>query len=202
MHGDHEAPPEQMIEADKEINANLALALFNRYLEPLELWGARPNTLDIGCAYPWLAHSLYRLGCRAHGMEPGKQVEQWCSELNVKHEPCDFDDAEHNAILLGEEFHLITMVHVFEHMYDPLAALNKLRSLIHDDGVVYLRMPAHDVAGFERDLTEGHYTIHPFFHCYDSVMEAIVQTGLFTVESTYAVPPGCRDFILRPIIGE
>lgn len=41
-----------------------------------------------------------------------------------------------------ERFRLITLVHVFEHLYDPLAALRKLRRLAADERYRFLRLPA------------------------------------------------------------
>jgi ADP-heptose:LPS heptosyltransferase len=100
-----------------------------------------------------------------------------------------------------EPFRLITMVHVFEHMYAPEACLKKLRELVGDEGRVFLRLPDHGVAGFERDLTPGHYTIHPFFYSLESLLELLVRKrDLFTIERTYALEgAGQRDVILRPI---
>ena len=101
----------------------------------------------------------------------------------------------------SERFRLITLVHVFEHMYDPLGALRKLRGLVADDGYLFIRSPDHRVSGFERDLTPGHYTIHPYFHALGSLLELLVQGGdLFTLERASATEGfGQRDFILRPL---
>jgi 2-polyprenyl-3-methyl-5-hydroxy-6-metoxy-1,4-benzoquinol methylase len=124
--------------------------------------------------------------------------------LGVPMLTADFEqitDAQIRAWTATERFALITLVHLFEHMYEPLAALRKLRRLVADDGVVFIRLPDHRVIGFERDLTPGHYTIHPFYHAFASVLELLVQgRDLFTVAHTSTMEGiGQRDIVLRPL---
>ncbi len=129
--------------------------------------GAPARTLDVGSKYPYLAHCLRELGCEAFGMDNIEVVPDYSRALGVPMLMADFEaitDAQIREWTATERFALITMVHVFEHMYDPLAALAKLRRLVADDGRVFVRLPDHGVAGFERDLTPGHFTIHPYFH--------------------------------------
>lgn len=194
MHGDHELPPDEMSDGDKLVNEQLARNLF------FNLLNKKPTpTLDIGCAYPQLASSLTLLGCDAHGMEPGESVRNWCTQLAVNHLDYDFESFKLSKNDYNY-FGLITMIHVFEHMYSPTKALKKLRKLIKDDGYVFIRIPDHSVSGFERDLTIGHYTIHPNFFSYDSFMHLMYITKLFYVKETYPLHgAGQRDFILSPI---
>jgi SAM-dependent methyltransferase len=188
-HGAHEPAPDAMTAEDKLANACLAEHLFVKVLQE------KPSaTLDVGAAYPYLAHCLNRFGCTAYAMEPGEAAGKWAAELGVLHWDADFEQA-----MPGQPFDLVTIVHCFEHLYDPLGALRKLRGLVKDDGYLFLRSPDHDVSGFERDLTPGHYTIHPMFYNYDSFLEALVQTGTFAVKHTYPLVPGQRDYLLRPL---
>lgn len=188
-----------MSEKDKDANRTLAFLLFSNWLK--EVPGL---TLDIGSKYPYLAHCLkMNHGCNAYGSEVIEAGKNYGDLLDV---PMFLDDIEgsdfyeNRSYVLTEKYKLITMVHVFEHMHEPAVILQRLRSLIAEDGYVFLRMPDHGVHGFERDLTEEHYTIHPFFHCLDSITELLVQTGnLFTIAETYTIQPGQRDYILRPI---
>ena len=64
-------------------------------------------------------------------------VPEYSRALGVPMLMADFEaitDAQIREWTATERFALITMVHVFEHMYDPLAALAKLRRLVADDG--------------------------------------------------------------------
>jgi ADP-heptose:LPS heptosyltransferase/SAM-dependent methyltransferase len=189
----------RMSDHDKAVNRALAQDLFARWL------GGRPGrTLDVGSKYPYLAHCLRELGCDAFGMDNIEIVPDYARALNVPMLMADFEeisDARIREWTATERFRLITMVHVFEHMYDPQRALAKLRRLVADDGHVFLRLPDHRTAGFERDLTPGHFTIHPYFHALGSLLELLVQTrDLFTVEWTAAMDgAGQRDVVLRPL---
>lgn len=190
-----------MSENDRAVNDALAHALFVNWLK-----GAAGKTLDVGSKYPYLAHCLKKRGCNAYGMDNISIVPEYARELDVPMLLADFEAITEKQIQtwvggVGEKFKLITLVHVFEHMYQPLEALQKLRRLLADDGVLFIRLPDHGVRGFERDLTPGHYTIHPFFHTLSSVLELLVQArDLFIVAETYALEgSGQRDFLLRPI---
>jgi glycosyltransferase involved in cell wall biosynthesis/2-polyprenyl-3-methyl-5-hydroxy-6-metoxy-1,4-benzoquinol methylase len=184
---------------EKDINRQLAEYLFANWL------GASPaKTLDIGSKYPYLAHCLRNLGCEVFGMDNIDVVPEYSRALGVPLLMADFEaitEAQIREWTATERFRLITLIHVFEHMYDPLAALRKLRRLVADDGVLFIRLPDHRVTGFERDLTPGHYTIHPFYHTLASVLELLVQgRDLFTVAHTYAADgAGQRDVVLRPL---
>jgi len=184
---------------DQAVNRALAEHLFATVLH-----GAPARTLDIGSKYPYLAHCLRELGCEAFGMDNIEVVPDYSRALGVPMLMADFEaitDAQIREWTATERFALITMIHVFEHMYDPLAALAKLRRLVADDGRVFVRLPDHGVAGFERDLTPGHFTIHPYFHALPSLLELCVQGGdLFDIETTAPMEgAGQRDVVLRPL---
>ena len=179
-----------MPEGDRVVNRDLAARLFDTVMG-----GRSGRTLDIGAKHPVLASALAERGCAAFaidGVMPSPEPGVICEQV----------DFEANAVEEGaDKFRLITMIHVFEHMYDPLAALRKLRALVEDDGRVFLRLPDHRVPGIERDLTAHHFTIHPYVHCLTSLLEALAQVGdCFEIESTGHMNGfGQRDVVLRPI---
>lgn len=188
-----------MSDHDKKINAGIAKWLFDTYMK------ATPGKiLDIGSKYPYLAHCFKNLGCDAFGMDNIDIVPEYSKSLEVPMLMADFEKITDEQIIEWthtNKFQLITLVHVFEHLYNPLEALRRLRRMIADDGFVYIRSPDHGVTGFERDLTPGHYTIHPYFWSFPAVLELLVQAkDLFTVEWQRDMPgAGQRDIILRPL---
>ena len=188
-HAEHETPS-VMSEEERQINRNLARSLYDQWLASKTY---EQHTLDIGAALPVLAGAFHDLGCHAEAVD-GSPVEGM--GLPVPAQPIDF---ELGGFLLDYKYDLITMVHVFEHCYDPIAALRKLRALVVETGHVFIRSPDHDVSGFERDLTPGHFSIHPFYHCLDSILEALLLTQTFTVVQTYPLQPGQRDYVLAPL---
>jgi ADP-heptose:LPS heptosyltransferase/glycosyltransferase involved in cell wall biosynthesis len=189
-----------MSDRDKEINRALAAGLVRDWIKRTPA-----KTLDVGSKYPYLAYCLKALGCEAYGMDNIEITPEYSRELGVPMLMADFESTSEEQIwewTRDGKFSLITLVHLFEHMYDPLGALRKLRRLVADDGVLFLRLPDHGVAGFSRDLTPSHYTIHPFFHSLPSLLELLVRgQDLFTVRQTYPLNgAGQRDLILAPLV--
>ena len=189
-----------MSNQDKQVNAALAAALFRDWIKRTPA-----KTLDIGSKYPYLAHCLQTFGCEAYGMDNIDVIPEYSRALGVPMLMADFEATSEDQIrewACEGKFSLITLIHVFEHMYNPLEALRKLRRLVADDGVLFLRLPDHRVSGFERDLTSSHYTIHPFYHCLSSLLELLVRgQDLFTVQQTYPLEgAGQRDLVLRPLV--
>src|SRR6516162_5657414 len=189
-----------MSDHDKAVNRALAEHLFATCLH-----NTPARTLDVGSKYPYLAHCLRSLGCEAFGMDNIEIVPEYARALGVPMLMADFEaitEAQIREWTATERFALITLVHVFEHMYDPLAALAKLRRLVADEGRVFIRLPDHRVAGFEQHLSEGHYSIHPYFHALPSVLELLVRKqDLFAIELTSILDgAGQRDIVLHPLI--
>jgi hypothetical protein len=185
-HGSHEAPPNQMTEGDKRINEAIADWLFGRVMH-----GKPGRTLDVGAAYPYLAYCLLKHDCEAWALD-GQPV---ANPFGVREIPVDFEQWQ--GFDQPYPLALITFVHSFEHTYDPVVVFQKLRKIIADDGAIFIRMPDNQVAGYERDLTAGHYTIHPFFHALSSIAELCARTGAFRIEWQQELQPGQRDMILR-----
>lgn len=190
--GAHEPPPAEMPEAEKQVNQTLARWLFSHVMN------STPGAImDIGAKLPIMAQELQRLGCSALAMDGAPNAEPLGISLGVSLIGADFESWDAQAYC--GHFQLITLIHTFEHFYDPVNALLKLRHMLTDNGSLFMRLPDHDVAGFERDLTPGHYTIHPFFHNLKSLQRIITEAGQpFMIAETYPLLPGQRDIILRP----
>ncbi len=190
--GAHEPPPEDMPEDEREVNRSLARWLFADVME----WQAGA-IVDIGAKLPVLAAELQRLGCEALAMDGAPDAEPLGESLGVEIIGADFETWSPDGHL--GKFRLITLIHTFEHFYDPVAALRKLRRIVAPDGALFIRLPDHGVPGFERDLTPGHYSIHPFFHTLSSLRQVLVEAGgIFTIAEQNPLEPGQRDLILRP----
>jgi ADP-heptose:LPS heptosyltransferase/glycosyltransferase involved in cell wall biosynthesis len=207
---------EKVYEADHEkVNGDFAGHLMSDYEKGVNDWLAgsilerwfnnQPiKTLDIGSKYPYLAHCFKNRGCEAYGMDNIEIVPEYSKELDVPMLMADFEQISEETITdwtKTNKFDLITMIHCFEHMYNPLETLKKLKKLLTDDGILFLRLPQHNVSGFERDLTSGHFTIHPFFHSFSSILELLVQAqDQFTIE-WYGPMDGAGqgDIVLKPL---
>jgi SAM-dependent methyltransferase len=189
-----------MSEHDKAANRVLADHLFATCLRV-----APSHTLDVGCNYPYLAYCLREHGCKAFAMDALETAPEDTRSLGVPTLAADFEvvsEARIREWAAIDRFQLITLIHVFQHLHDPLAALRKLRDLVADDGRVFIRLADHGVNGFERFLTPDYCAVHPYFHAIASILELLAQgRDLFTLERASAGEGfGQRDLILRPLV--
>lgn len=188
-----------MCEADRSVNRALAAWLFETCLQ------SRPSrTLDVGCAFPILARGLRDLGCDAAGLDVDPESAAHGAGLGVPVVVGDVETLGIPAVLAagaGGRYRLVTLVNVFDRLLDPSAALRKLRSLVADDGRVFLRMPDLGVAGADRFLRVPHVEVAPCVYTFPAVLELLVRAGdLFTVERTSTLEgTGQRDFVLKPL---
>lgn len=190
----------RMGDHEKAINQSLAEQIFRDFM------GNKPGKcLDIGSKYPYLSKCFNDLGCTSYGMDAIDEVEEYRNELNIPMVWGDFEKLSAEEILAqttgGEKFDLITLVHCFEHLYDMQGSLKKMKELLTENGRVFLRLPSSDVPGWERDMNEFHFVIHPFYHCLSSLLELLVRgQDLFTIDWTSPMDgAGQRDLILKPL---
>lgn len=176
----------EMPEGDREANRIVA-----EWLAKNPLRGRRGRTLDIGCKHPILAYWLAKEGMDAWAMD----AEEPDNMRDVRTIVGDFERDE-----IPGEYDLITFIHVWEHAYDPLATMTKMRGLMRDsDSRLFIRFPDSNVPGIERDFLPERYAIHPYIHSLSSLAETCARTQAFVIEMTYALEPGQRDSVLRPI---
>jgi hypothetical protein len=177
---------QEMPEGDKNANRILADWLFANPLRK-----RLGKTLDIGSKHPVLAHYLSTHGCEAWAMD-AEVPQDW---LGVRGFSGDFEA----DFILGE-YDLVTFIHVWEHAYHPAATMTKMRGLMRDEhSRLFLRIPDSNVEGIERDYIPERYSIHPYIHSLSSIAQLCAQTDAFVIEHTYALLPGQRDMVLRPI---
>jgi SAM-dependent methyltransferase len=194
-HGDHEhwlGLP--MPQAEKDANESLCDSLFRNVMH------SKPgNVLDIGASYPYLLSRFKARGCEVLGFDGEPQR----NDLGILVAQFDLDTVglptPGNPLGPGPQSMLICCVHSFEHFYDPVSAFHKLRWLTAEGGAIFIRMPDNMVDGYERDLTPGHFTIHPWFHSLSSIAELCARTKTFRIESALELRPGQRDIVLRPL---
>jgi len=96
------------------------------------------NALDLGCGSGWLMQKLKTVGWDVEGLEWNADA----AELAQKITGCnvwsgDFFDAD----LPTEKYQLIVLNHVFEHFSHPVRVLDKIRTLLADDGIAVLFFP-------------------------------------------------------------
>jgi 2-polyprenyl-3-methyl-5-hydroxy-6-metoxy-1,4-benzoquinol methylase len=101
--------------------------------------------LDIGCSTGiFLQQFQTHYRAQAFGVEPGKVYRQYAQSLGLE-VYSSLDEVQH---ALGSRFNLVSMMHVLEHLPNPLEYLRNLREkYLEPDGWLLLEMPnlyAHD----------------------------------------------------------
>lgn len=202
--GFHEMPGDTMSQHERDVNQYLANT-FNSWF-PAQSEAPAPKTcLDIGSKYPWLSHCLGLLGWQSYAIDGIPEILQFtqAEQLHVTSFQCDFEKHSQSGqawpwdqgLATPMQFDFISIIHVIEHFYFPLAALKAIFDLLKPDGILFVRCPDSQADGVERDFTEGHYTIHPQIWCLDALQLAAHKTG-FTIKETWPMY-GQRDIVLR-----
>lgn len=202
----HEVPGDTMSEADKHLNFQIAGFLYLNYLhsQVVELRGKESlSALDIGAKFPWLMHSLFEISqgkVSTWAIDGIPEIETFCEKYNlmVHGVQCDFEETIWEGKPFpwrDQKFDLVVMVHMIEHLYNPMDSLKKVHSILESDGTFFIRCPSSDVVGIERDFTPGHYDIHPQIWNNTSLEIMAAMIG-FEIKMNNVVYPGQRDLIL------
>jgi len=174
-----------MSDDEKSININLANALHQMFL---------PDTvLDIGSKYPIFLSAL-KDKAEVLGMDAIPEILKYGEELGVPVVQADFESVDITPY--KGKFDLITLVHTFEHFYNPLETLQKVFDCLSSRGILYMRIPDMGVEGIERDFTEHHLTIHPYIYTQQTLYMLSEKLGyeIFRVDN---LGHGQSDFYLR-----
>ena len=95
--------------------------------------------LDIGCSAGLLIEAFQKaLNCRSIGVEPGDTYRIYSQEKGFKVHT-DLEDLQRDGTV---QFDLISMIHVLEHIPNPVTYLTELRQqYLHPNGHVLLEVP-------------------------------------------------------------
>lgn len=93
--------------------------------------------LDVGCADGGFTELMQRKGAFSLGLEPDRDAAREALEKKLPVELVSFENFDGGE----EEFDAIVFNDVFEHMQDPLLALEKSCSLLKDGGFILINIP-------------------------------------------------------------
>jgi SAM-dependent methyltransferase len=130
------------------------------------LTGDTLSVLDFGCGSGEL-------------VEPGASYAsfaQQASHLKIDIRGTDYQSADYAA----QSFDAITMLHVLEHIPNPIAALKKAHEWLKDDGILYIEVP--NMQGYELKGFEHFHFAHVLGFSRDNLIEELRRAG-FRVRS-------------------
>ena len=206
---------------DAEIDANyfegMSLGEYRAYYEPLRRRAARAalkhvarirsgdtspgSVLDIGCGWGWFLDVCKKAGWSVQGLEPSAQMAQLARDTyGIPVEQGGADDLDK----LSGTYDLVTLWNVLEHLPDPLATLQKLKSQLAPDGILGIAVPNADGlfarlarllarAGIAGPLHTLYQTGNPHPHLYHFDRKTLI--GLLQRAGYRAIAVGQQDVI-------
>jgi 2-polyprenyl-3-methyl-5-hydroxy-6-metoxy-1,4-benzoquinol methylase len=169
------------------------------YTAPRRDWGARledlilrervsficshtrgKRILDVGCGNGSLLHALSKMDYDVYGLEPFQNSLASVTESLRSRVRCEaFETVSYPA----ENFDIITLWHVLEHLAQPVETLRNIRNFLKPDGTLILEVP--NLASREaRWLGPYWYNLdvpYHFWHFTPQTLQAAVQKAGFEV---------------------
>jgi len=102
---------------------------------PIEFKDRKVNSLDIGCGTGELVEKCAGT-FNAYGIEPTTAQYELAKEKGLNVESCTLED--YNPPF---KFDIVTMLNVLEHVLSPTEVLNKIHSMLNDNGYLLVSVP-------------------------------------------------------------
>ena len=140
--------------------------------------------LDVGAATGDFLDLARRYGYHVDGIEISAAACRMAMELNeILIENTDLG----SFMLKDEPYDIVHLHHVFEHMTDPVGALQKIRTIMNDKSVLAIEVPNQFenwpyrvqrwYKGVDRLPRSLHSIHHPFFYSYRHILALLDQQG-------------------------
>lgn len=106
----------------------------------------RGRLLEIGCGMGFLLAKFREDGWQVEGIEPNRGYCELIEEVHgIKASPTILDEAGEPA----NSFDVIVMLHVIEHVPDPLGSLREIHRVLKPGGTLILETPRYDSLMFK-----------------------------------------------------
>jgi SAM-dependent methyltransferase len=99
---------------------------------------APASVLDIGCERAFFIDEIRRFGYDVKGVEPSIVARDYCRRIGI--------DVVRTLDDVTEKFDVIVLWHSLEHFSNPTELMQSIQSLLADDGLILVRVPAFDSA--------------------------------------------------------
>ncbi|HXX92773.1 MAG TPA: class I SAM-dependent methyltransferase, partial [Planctomycetota bacterium] len=135
------------------------------------------DILDVGCGTGYDLRGFIGRGCRASGIELDPRAAEAARKEGIDVQCTSVESASFPS----GRFHVITMNHALEHVFDPRAAMANLRRMLRPDGVLYLLFPTAGGLQF-RLFRDAWYHLdvprHLQFFTHGTLLRLCRETGL------------------------
>jgi len=137
------------------------------------------SILDYGCGTGELLFACQRQGWEISGLEPSAHARQKASQIT------GINMAENLDHFKGQQFDVITLWHVLEHIMDLRQKISELKKLLKDDGLLFLAVPncQSPDALFYKEYWAGYDVPRHLWHFTKASMAALLGSEGLTVKS-------------------
>ena len=151
-----------------------------KFINQLVSKSLSPSLLDFGCGNGEMLEVFGSTFNRVMGLEPDSGAREIATQRGFK-VVSDISDLEN----IKENFDLITLFHVIEHIYNPIELLKKVSSLLKPDGFLIIETPnaqdallsLYECPEFENFTYWSH---HPFLYSNKS-LEILLESAGFKI---------------------
>lgn len=106
----------------------------------------RGRLIEIGCGMGFLLAQFRKDGWQVEGIEPNKGFCQFIEEYHgINARPTILEEAK----LADASVDVVIMLHVIEHVPDPLSSLREIHRVLKPDGTLILETPRYDSLMFK-----------------------------------------------------
>lgn len=169
--------------------------------------------LDIGAATGEFINEANNAGHIATGIEPSSGAREVAkNNYNIELVNADIEDLNDN------EFDVIHMNHVLEHLYDPADSLRKIHKVLNEHGYLIIEVPQQfesnldrlrNLLNFNKRKQFGIYSLHHTYFFKPANLSALIEKNGFSIEyiatanpdRTSLYPPKISNYILRLFLG-
>jgi 2-polyprenyl-3-methyl-5-hydroxy-6-metoxy-1,4-benzoquinol methylase len=149
------------------------------------LYPDRGRLLEIGSGFGFLLQTFRRDGWIVTGVEPDRNVVRYSAgKLGIE----TINGILETANIPDESFDVVIMLHVIEHVPDPVGTLGNIYRVLKPGGCLILETPRYDTLMFkllgrrERSVSCGG---HIYFFTTDSLRMAYEKAGFSLVQFEY-----------------
>ena len=132
-------PQEYFSQEEDKFRASLPRFMILDKTKEISRFKDRGKLLDVGCGQGWFLQKMQNLGWEVRGIDLSARACELTSEKIGKENVFKGDLFSVN--LPQGYFDVITLWHVIEHSRDPVHALKRTRTLLKEDGILFICCP-------------------------------------------------------------
>jgi SAM-dependent methyltransferase len=123
---------------DESTWARLMMPNFREIASRLnDIFPGKGKLMDIGCGYGHFIELMQERGWTVSGVEPSVNTSGYARSKGLDVRRATIEDVSFPE----DFFEVVTAFYVLEHLFDPLAALIKIRETLKPGGIIVLRIP-------------------------------------------------------------